>query len=51
MALRHGTADAAIIRLAGARLRHIAGSHWSTRKYMNMTPLFAEQTSTSGAAA
>lgn len=31
-------------RLAVARLRHIAGTQWSTRKYMNMTPLFADQT-------
>ncbi len=34
------------LNLAAARLRHIAGSKWSTRKYMNMTPLFAEQLST-----
>ena len=27
-----------------ARLRHIAGTQWATRKYMNMTPLFADQT-------
>lgn len=39
------------LNLAAARLRHIAGSKWSTRKYMNMTPLFAEQTSTNGAVA
>jgi transposase-like protein len=39
------------LNLAAARLRHIAGSHWSTRKYMNMAPLYAEQTSTSGAVA
>jgi transposase-like protein len=39
------------LNLAAARLRHIAGSHWSTRKYMNMVPLYAEQTSTSGAVA
>jgi len=39
------------LNLAAARLRHIAGSHWSTRKYMNMTPLFAEQTATNGAVA
>jgi transposase-like protein len=31
------------LNLAAARLRHIAGTQWSTRKYMNMTPLFAEQ--------
>ena len=32
------------LNLAAARLRHIAGTQWSTRKYMNMTPLFADQT-------
>ena len=25
-------------------LRHIAGTQWATRKYINMTPLFAAQT-------
>lgn len=39
------------LNLAAARLRHIAGSNWSTRKYMNMAPLFAQQTSTNGAVA
>jgi transposase-like protein len=39
------------LNLAAARLRHIAGSQWSTRKYMNMAPLYAEQTSTHGAVA
>ena len=39
------------LNLAAARLRHISGSQWSTRKYMNMAPLYAEQTSTSGAVA
>ena len=34
---------------AAARLRHIAGSKWSTRKYINMAPLYAEQTSSTGA--
>jgi putative transposase len=29
------------LNLAADRLRHIAGTHWSTRKYINMTPLFA----------
>ncbi len=29
---------------AAAGSRHIAGTQWSTRKYMNMTPLFADQT-------
>ena len=32
------------LNLAAARLRHIAGTQWSTRKYMNMIPRFAEQT-------
>ncbi|MEI4234437.1 IS256 family transposase [Roseovarius sp. D22-M7] len=39
------------LNLAAARLRHIAGSQWSTRKYMNMDPLHAEQSSTHGAVA
>ena len=39
------------LNLAAARLRHIAGSQWSTRKYMNMAPLYAEQVSTTGAVA
>jgi putative transposase len=39
------------LNLAAARLRHIAASQWSTRKYMNMAPLYAEQTSTQGAVA
>lgn len=39
------------LNLAAARLRHIAGSQWSTRKYMNMDPLYAEQSSTHGAVA
>ncbi len=30
--------------LAAARLRHITGTRWATRKYMNMTPQFADQT-------
>src|ERR671921_1338189 len=29
------------LNLAAARLRHIAGTQWSTRKYMNMAPLRA----------
>jgi len=32
------------LNLAAARLRHIAGTQWSTRKYINMKPLFADQT-------
>jgi len=39
------------LNLAAARLRHIAGSQWSTRKYMNMAPLYAGKASTHGAVA
>nr|WP_321526130.1 transposase [uncultured Cohaesibacter sp.] len=39
------------LNLAAAKLRHIAASKWSTRKYMNMEPLFAEQNQTEGAVA
>lgn len=31
------------LNLAAARLRHIAGTQWSTRKYINMTLLFTNQ--------
>ena len=37
------------LNLAAARLRHIAGTHWSTRKYMNMDPLHAAKTEVYGA--
>jgi len=37
------------LNLAAARLRHIAGTHWSTRKYMNMDPLHAAKTQAYGA--
>jgi len=39
------------LNLAAARLRHIAGTQWSSRKYMNMAPLYAEQTLNAGAVA
>ena len=39
------------LNLAAARLRHIAGTQWSTRRYMNMDPLHAEQNSITGAVA
>ncbi len=39
------------LNLAAARLRHIAGTQWSTRKYMNMAPLFTDKPSTQGAVA
>ena len=32
------------LNLAAARLRHIAGTQWSTRKYMNMAPLARRRT-------
>ena len=32
------------LNLAVARLRYIAGTQWSTRRYMNMDPLYAEKT-------
>ena len=44
---KHATDDVDALlaaNLAAARLRHIAGTQWSTRKYMNMEPLFADQT-------
>ena len=40
------------LNLAAARLRHIAGTQWSTKRYMNMRPLFqAEETQTEVAVA
>lgn len=39
------------LNLAAARLRHIAAGKWSTRKYMNMGPLFAQHEQTQGAVA
>jgi hypothetical protein len=38
------------LNLAAARLRHIAGTQWSTRKYMNMALLRAAQNEAYGAA-
>ena len=38
------------LTLAAARLRHIAGTQWSTRKYMNMAPLHAAKNQPYGAA-
>ena len=37
------------LNLAAARLRHIAGTQWSTRRYMNMAPLTAMKNETRGA--
>ncbi len=31
------------LNLAAARLCHIAGTQWSTRKYMDMKPIFQER--------
>jgi transposase-like protein len=38
------------LNLAAARLRHIAGTAWSTKRYMNMQPLYQEQFNATGAA-
>jgi putative transposase len=38
------------LNLAAARLRYIAGTTWSTKRYMNMRPLYAPQFSETGAA-
>lgn len=32
------------VNLASARLRHIAGTQWAIRRYMNMAPLFGDKT-------
>lgn len=37
------------LNLAAARLRHIAGTKSSTRRYMNMQPLYAARNETQGA--
>ncbi len=37
------------LNLAAARLRHIAGTRWSTRKYMNMERLHAAKNEAYGA--
>ncbi len=40
------------LNLAAARLKHIAGTQWSTKRYMNMRPRFeAEQNPTESAVA
>ena len=40
------------LNLAAARLRHIAGTQWSTKRYMNMRPLFqADENPTEAAVA
>jgi hypothetical protein len=37
--------------LAAARLRYIAASTWSTKRYMNMRPLYQPQVMQTGAVA
>ena len=39
------------LNLAAARLRYIAGSAWSAKRYMNMRPLYEIQFSQNGAVA
>jgi putative transposase len=39
------------LNLAAARLRYIAASAWSTKRYMNMRPLFQMQIAETGAVA
>ncbi len=39
------------LNLAAARLRHIAGTQWSTRRYINMDPLTADKAETGAAVA
>ena len=39
------------LNLAAARLRYIAGSAWSTKRYMNMLPLYQPQEIQTGAVA
>ena len=39
------------LNLAAARLRYIAGSAWSVKRYMNMRPLYEIQFSQTGAVA
>jgi putative transposase len=34
------------LNLAAARLRHIAGTHWSTRRYLDLQPLLEPQIKT-----
>ena len=39
------------LNLAAARLRYIAGTAWSTKRYMNMRPLYQPQVMQTGAVA
>jgi hypothetical protein len=38
------------LNLAAVRLRHIAGTQWSSRKYLNMAPLHEARNNHQGAA-
>ena len=42
--------DPSCFHLAAARLRYIAGTAWSTKRYMNMRPLYQPQVSVTEAA-
>ena len=44
-------AEADRLNLADARLRHIAGTTWSAKCYMNMRPLYQQQLSETEAVA
>ena len=39
------------LNLAAARLRYVAGSAWSAKRYMNMRPLYQMQSNYAGAVA
>jgi hypothetical protein len=39
------------LNLAAARLRYVAGTAWSAKRYMNMRPLYLSQTMQTGAVA
>jgi putative transposase len=39
------------LNLAAARLRYIAATAWSAKRYMNMRPLYLSQTMQNGAVA
>ena len=46
-----GTHQESCLNLAAARLRYIAGSAWSTKRYMSMRPLYQPQVMQTGAVA
>jgi putative transposase len=49
--LAHFPTVSPVSNLAAARLRQIAGTTWSAKCYMNMRPLYAQQSSETGAVA